>query len=44
MESDFNMKQILIQLTISEEKRKKALIFIVSVVTGLLILIAFFYT
>ena len=34
--------KILIQLTISEEKRKKALIFIVSLVTGLLILIAFF--
>ena len=34
--------KILIQLTISEEKRKKALIFIVSIVTGLLMLIAFF--
>ena len=36
--------KILIQLSIDEEKRKKALIFIVSVVTGLLMLIAFFYT
>ncbi len=34
--------KILIQLSIDEEKRKKALIFIVSVVTGLLVLIAFF--
>ena len=34
--------KILIQLAISEEKRKKALIFIVSLVTGLLMLIAFF--
>ena len=34
--------KILIQLSIDEEKRKKALIFIVSVVTGLLMLIAFF--
>lgn len=40
------MKQILIklllQISIDEEKREKALIFIISVVTGLLILIAFF--
>lgn len=36
--------RLLIQLSIDEEKRKKALIFIVSVVTGLLMLIAFFYT
>ena len=34
--------KILIQLSIDEEKRKKALIFIISVVTGLLMLIAFF--
>nr|WP_317359524.1 hypothetical protein [uncultured Tyzzerella sp.] len=34
--------RLLIQLSIDEEKRKKALIFIVSITTGLLMLIAFF--
>lgn len=36
------IKKILLQIAIDEEKRKKALIFIVLVVTGLLMLIAFF--
>ena len=36
--------KILIQMAIDEERRKKIYIMIISVVTGLLMLIAFFYT
>ena len=34
--------KLLIKLSVDEQKRKKSLIFIVSLVTGLLMLIAFF--
>ena len=36
--------KILIQMVLDEERRKKIYIMIISVVTGLLMLIAFFYT
>ncbi len=46
MEGDEKLKEILIkfliQMTIDEERRKKIYIMIISVVTGLLMLIAFF--